>query len=148
MAKGEKRMEKVIKQIVTINLEAGKANPAKVGKDLAPTGINLLGFCNQYNEMTKLQLGLVVPAKITIYEDRSFNVKLKTPPAAFLLKKYAGVEKGAAQPGKEVVGSITTQQLRTIAEIKLPDLNTTSIDRAMKIIAGTARNMGINIEDD
>ncbi|SDY02139.1 large subunit ribosomal protein L11 [Evansella caseinilytica] len=141
-------MEKAIKRTVTMNLEAGKANPAKVGKDLAPTGINLLGFCHQYNELTKNQSGLVIPAKITIYEDRSFKIQLKTPPAAFLLKKYAGIAKGAARPSKEIVGSLTKSQLRTIAEMKLPDLNTTSIESAMKIIAGTARNMGIKIEED
>ncbi|GIN10518.1 50S ribosomal protein L11 [Shouchella clausii] len=138
-------MEKAIKRIMTIHLQAGKANPAKVGKDLAPTGVNILSFCNQYNEMTKSQLGFVIPAKVTIYDDRSFSVELKTPPTAFLLKQYAGVEKGAANPGKEVVGLITPDQLRAIAKIKLPDLNTTRIDSAMKIIAATAKNMGIEI---
>lgn len=139
-------MEKIIKRKLTINLEAGKANPAKVGKDLAPMGINLLQFCNQYNDMTKGQAGQIIPAVITVYEDRKFDVKLKTPPASFLLKKYAGVEKGAAKPSSETVGSITRAQLREIAEIKLPDLNTTRVESAMKIIAGTAKNMGIRIE--
>ncbi|MBU8595291.1 50S ribosomal protein L11 [Shouchella clausii] len=138
-------MEKSIKRIMTIHLQAGKANGAKVGKDLAPMGINILSFCNQYNEMTKNQQGVVIPANVTIYDDRSFSVELKTPPTAFLLKQYAGVGKGAANPGKEVVGSITPDQLRAIAKIKLPDLNTTKIDSAMKIIAGTAKNMGIEI---
>ncbi|GAA0382251.1 50S ribosomal protein L11 [Bacillus horti] len=138
---------KAIKRTLRLDLEAGKANPAKVGKDLAPTGINLLGFCNQYNEMSKGQMGLVIPAEITVYEDRSFDIKLKTPPAAFLLKKYAGVEKGAAKPGSQIVGSITQDQLRQIAEIKLPDLNTIELESAMKIIAGTAKNMGIRIEE-
>lgn len=141
-------MQKTVKRTLKINLEAGKANPAKVGKDLAPTGINLLGFCNQYNEMTKGQAGLVIPAEITVYEDRSFEVKLKTPPAAFLLKKFAGIAKGAAKPGQETVGSVTREQLRQIAEMKLPDMNTDNVESAMKTIAGTARNMGIRIEDD
>lgn len=136
---------KPVKRTVKLNLEAGKANPAKVGKDLAPIGINLIGFCNQYNELTKHQAGLVIPAEITVYEDRSFDISLKTPPAAFLLKKYAGIEKGAAKPGSETAGSITREQLRKIAEIKLPDLNTVEIESAMKIIAGTAKNMGIRI---
>jgi large subunit ribosomal protein L11 len=138
-------MSKTLSRTIRIQLEAGKANPAKVGKDLAPTGINLLGFCNQYNELTKGQTGQIIPAEVRIFEDRSFEIMLKTPPAAFLLKKYAAVEKGAAQPGKETVGSITEEDLRKIAEIKLPDLNTTSIESAMKVIAGTARNMGIQI---
>ncbi|CAH0120242.1 MULTISPECIES: 50S ribosomal protein L11 [unclassified Paenibacillus] len=138
---------KAVKRIVKLDLEAGKANPAKVGKDLAPAGINLLGFCNQYNEMTKSQTGFVIPAEITVYEDRSFDIKLKTPPAAFLLKKYAGVARGAAKPGSETVGSITRDELRKIAEIKLPDLNTVDIESAMKTIAGTAKNMGIRIEE-
>jgi len=139
-------MAKEIKRTLQIHLEAGKANPAKVGKDLAPTGINLIQFCNQYNEMTKKQAGFIIPAEITVYENRTFDIKLKTPPASFLLKKYAGVEKGAARPGSEIVGSITQEQLRTIAEIKLPDLNTTNVESAMKMIAGTAKNMGIAIE--
>ncbi|MFU1794329.1 50S ribosomal protein L11 [Paenibacillus azoreducens] len=137
---------KEVKRIVKLELEAGKANPARVGKDLAPTGINLLQFCTQYNEMTKGKPGLVIPAEIKVYEDRSFEILLKTPPASFLLKKFAGVDKGAAKPGSMVVGSITQEQLRQIAEIKLPDLNTTSLESAMKIIAGTAKNMGIRID--
>jgi large subunit ribosomal protein L11 len=141
-------MEKTIQRKIRIELQAGQANPGKVGKDLAPSGIHLLQFCNQYNDMTKGQTGQIVPAEITVYEDRTFEVKLKTPPASFLLKKYAGIQKGASRPGRETVGSITREQLRTIAEIKLPDLNTTSIDSAMNIIAGTAKNMGIRIEGD
>lgn len=131
-----------------MNLEAGQANPAKVGKDLAPTGINLLQFCKQYNDMTKGQAGQIIPAAITVYEDRTFDVKLKTPPTSYLLKKYAGIAKGATQPGSETAGSITQEQLRKIAEMKLPDLNTTRVDSAMSMIAGTARNMGIRIKQD
>ncbi|KKO54044.1 50S ribosomal protein L11 [Paenibacillus sp. DMB20] len=141
-------MAKAIARKLKLELEAGKANPAKVGKDLAPTGINLLQFCNQYNEMTKGQTGQIVPAEITVFEDRTFSVNLKTPPVAFLLKKYAGVEKGAAKPGSETVGAVTREQLRIIAEIKLPDLNTTNVENAMKMIEGTAKNMGIRIEQD
>lgn len=141
-------MAKAIARKLKLELEAGKANPAKVGKDLAPTGINLLQFCNQYNEMTKGQTGQIIPAEITVFEDRTFSVNLKTPPVAFLLKKYAGVEKGAAKPGSETVGAVTREQLRIIAEIKLPDLNTTNVENAMKMIEGTARNMGIRIEQD
>lgn len=141
-------MAKAIARKLKLELEAGKANPAKVGKDLAPSGINLLQFCNQYNEMTKGQTGQIIPAEITVFEDRTFSVNLKTPPVAFLLKKYAGVEKGASKPGSETVGAITREQLRIIAEIKLPDLNTTNVENAMKMIEGTARNMGIRIEQD
>lgn len=124
-----------------MNLEAGQENPAKVGKDLAPTGINLLQFCKQYT-------GQFIPAAITVYEDRTFDVKLKTPLTSYLLKKYAGIAKGATQPGSETVGSITQEQLRKIAEMKLPDLNTARVDRAMSMIAGTARSMGIRIKQD
>jgi large subunit ribosomal protein L11 len=138
----------VSKQIVKkikIELEAGKANPAKVGKDLAPTGINLLAFCNQYNELTVRKQGKIIPAEITVYEDRSFVMKLKTPPTSFLLKEMAGIKKGASNPGHSIVGTITTEQLRQIAEIKLSDMNTTHVESAMKMIEGTARNMGIEI---
>jgi large subunit ribosomal protein L11 len=142
MAKG-----KELKRVMKLELEAGKANPARIGKDLAPTGINLMQFCSQYNELTKGKIGQVVPAEIKIYEDRSFEILLKTPPASFLLKQYAGISKGSATPGKAVAGSITTEQLREIAKIKLPDLNTTDVESAMRIIAGTAKNMGILVED-
>ncbi|GIP34657.1 50S ribosomal protein L11 [Paenibacillus sp. J2TS4] len=140
-------MAKEVIRIVKLALEAGKANPARVGKDLAPTGIHLMQFCTQYNELTKGKLGQIVPAEIKVYEDRSFDITLKTPPASFLLKQYAGIQKGSATPGRTVVGSITRDQLRQIAEIKLPDLNTTSLESAMRIIAGTAKNMGVRIED-
>ncbi|MFB1051253.1 50S ribosomal protein L11 [Paraliobacillus sp. JSM ZJ581] len=141
-------MEKIIKRKLKLEIEAGKANPAKVGKNLAPTGINLLQFCNQYNEITKEQSGKIIPAEITVYEDRTFDVKLKTPPASFLLKQYAGIKKGAVKPGNEIAGTITQEKLRKIAEIKLPDLNTNNVESAMKVIAGTAKNMGIQIEKD
>ena len=135
-----------VKRVLTLELEAGKANPGKVGRFLAPTGVNLMQFCNEYNDMTKDKIGQIIPAEITVYENRSFTIKLKTPPTAFLLKKYANVAKGAAKPNTQTVGTITKEQLREIAEIKFPDLNAATIEGAMKTIEGTARNMGIRIK--
>ena len=135
-----------IKRKLTLELEAGKANPGKVGRFLAPTGVNLMQFCNEYNDMTRDKIGQIIPAEITVYENRTFSIKLKTPPTAFLLKKYANVAKGAAKPNTQTVGTITKDQLREIAEIKFPDLNSATIEGAMKTIEGTARNMGIRIE--
>jgi len=140
------KKELKIKRKLTLELEAGKANPGKVGRFLAPTGVNLMQFCNEYNDMTKDKIGQIIPAEITVYENRTFSIKLKTPPTAFLLKKYANVAKGAAKPNTQTVGTITREQLREIAEIKFPDLNAATIEGAMKTIEGTARNMGIRIE--
>mgnify|MGYP003527436369 FL=1 len=140
------KKELKIKRKLTLELEAGKANPGKVGRFLAPTGVNLMQFCNAYNDMTKDKIGQIIPAEITVYENRTFSIKLKTPPTAFLLKKYANVAKGAAKPNTQTVGTITREQLREIAEIKFPDLNAATIEGAMKTIEGTARNMGIRIE--
>ena len=140
------KKELKIKRKLTLELEAGKANPGKVGRFLAPTGVNLMQFCNEYNDMTKDKIGQIIPAEITVYENRTFDIKLKTPPTAFLLKKYANVAKGAAKPNTQTVGTITRDQLREIAEIKFPDLNAATIEGAMKTIEGTARNMGIRIE--
>lgn len=140
-------MGKSVIRNLKLELEAGKANPAKVGKDLAPTGINLLAFCQKYNELTAGQQGLVIPAEITVYEDRSFTIRTKTPPTAFLLKRAAGIEKGASRPGHETVATLSREDLEKIAEVKLPDLNTTRLESAMKMIEGTARNMGIRIVD-
>lgn len=140
------KKELKIKRKLTLELEAGKANPGKVGRFLAPTGVNLMQFCNEYNDMTKDKIGQIIPAEITVYENRTFSIKLKTPPTAFLLKKYANVAKGAAKPNTQTVGTITREQLREIAEIKFPDLNAGTIEGAMKTIEGTARNMGIRIE--
>ena len=140
------KKELKIKRKLTLELEAGKANPGKVGRFLAPTGVNLLQFCNEYNDITKDKAGQIIPAEITVYENRTFSIKLKTPPTAFLLKKYAGIEKGAAKPNVQTVGTITKDQLREIAEIKFPDLNAATIESAMKTIEGTARNMGIRIK--
>lgn len=139
--------DKPIKIILKIQLAAGKATPAPpVGTALGPHGINIQQFCLQFNEATKDKAGSVIPAEITIYEDRTFTFKLKTPPASDLLKKAAGVEKGSGSPLKSKVGKITREQLKQIAETKMVDLNANDIEGAMKIIEGTARNMGITVE--
>ena len=139
-------MAKKIKTVIKLQLPAGKANPAPpVGTALGPHGINIGAFCQQFNEATKEMSGDVVPAEITIYEDRSFQFKLKTPPASDLLKKAAGIEKGSAEPHKKKVGKVTKEDVRKIAERKMEDLNASDIEAAMKIIEGTAKNMGIEI---
>jgi large subunit ribosomal protein L11 len=137
---------KKVRAVVKLAIQAGKANPAPpVGPALGQHGINIMAFCKEYNEKTASQAGTVVPAEITIYEDRSFTFVLKTPPASELLKKAAGVSKGSKQPLKEKVGTITEAQLRDIATTKLKDLNAYDLDAAMTMIAGTARNMGIEV---
>jgi large subunit ribosomal protein L11 len=139
-------MAKKIRTVVTLQLPAGKATPAPpVGTALGPHGINIVEFCKSYNEKTAAQSGQVIPAQITIFEDRSFTFILKTPPAADLLRKAAGVEKGAATAGRESVGRVTRGQIREIAEVKMADLNANDIDAAAKIIEGTARSMGIEV---
>ena len=139
-------MAKKIRIVLTLQLPAAKATPAPpVGTALGPHGINIVEFCKSYNEKTAAQAGQVIPAQITIYEDRSFSFILKTPPAADLLRKAAGIEKGAATTGRENVGSVTKKQVRDIAEVKMADLNATSLDGASKIIEGTARSMGIEV---
>ena len=141
-------MAKPIKTILKIQIEAGKATPAPpIGTALGPHGVNIAEFCKQFNAATKDMTGDVIPAEITIYEERSFTFKLKTPPASALLKKAAGLEKGSAEPNKKKVGKVTRADVRKIAEKKLPDLNTDNLEQAEKIIAGTARNMGIEIID-
>lgn len=140
-------MAKAIKTKVKLQLEAGKATPAPpVGTALGPHGINISDFVKKFNDATKEKLGEIVPIEITIYEDRSFDFIMKTPPAAFLIKKAAGVEKGSAIPNKTKVGKITKAQARQIAEQKMPDLNANDLDAATKIIEGTARNMGIEVK--
>jgi len=139
--------EKAIKTVVKINGQAGKANPAPpYGTALGPHGINIQQFCLQYNEATKDKMGEVVPVEITIYEDRTFDFKLKTQPTAEFLKKAAGVEKGSGEPHKKKVGKVTKDQVREIAEKKMVDLNAYDADEAMKIVEGTARSMGIRVE--
>lgn len=139
-------MAKKVKAIVKIQIQGGKANPAPpVGTALGPHGINLMQFCKEYNAKTVGQVGQIVPVEITIFHDSSFSFVLKTPPAADLLKKAAGVKSGSAIPNRDMVGTVTEDQLREIAEVKMKDLNARDMDQAMKIIAGTARSMGITI---
>lgn len=138
---------KPIKTILKLQIQAGAANPAPpIGPALGQHGVNIQQFCQQFNEATKAMGTDIVPAEITIYEDRTFDFKLKTPPASDLLRKAAGVAKGAANPLKGKVGKITKDQLRQIAEKKMADLNANDVEAAEKIIAGTARSMGIEIE--
>ena len=139
-------MAKKVRAMLTLQIAAGQANPAPpVGTALGPHGINIMDFCKTYNERTRSQTGQIIPAKITIFEDRSFTFELKTPPASDLLRKAAGVELGAANQLTEVVGTVTRAQIREIAQTKMPDLNTTDIEQAMKTIEGTARSMGIEV---
>ena len=141
-------MAKKIKTVLKLNLKAGEANPAPpVGTALGPHGVNIQQFCLQYNEKTKDNKGDVIPAEITIYEDRTFEFKLKTPPASELIKKAAGVEKGSGVPHKQKVGSITKTQAKEIAEKKMTDLNAYDTEQGAKIIAGTARSMGITVDE-
>ena len=132
---------------IKLQIAAGKATPAPpVGTVLGPAGINLQDFCTKYNDATRDRMGDVLPVEISIYEDRSFDFVIKTPPTAFLLKKYAKIQKGSVKGSKEIVATISQATLREIAEIKLPDLNAYTVEEAMKIVAGTAKNMGIAIE--
>ena len=139
-------MAKKVKIIVKLQIEAGRANPAPpIGPVLAPHGINLMAFCKEYNARTVSQTGEIIPAEITIYTDGSFSFTLKTPPAAVLLRKAAGVEKGSAEPNRQKVGTVTRDQIREIAEVKMKDLNAIDLEGAMRQIEGTARNMGIDV---
>lgn len=141
-------MAKKVKAIVKLQLAAGQANPAPpVGTALGPHGVNIQQFCQQFNDKTKAQMGDVTPIVLTIYEDRSFSFIIKTPPAAELLKKAAGITKGSGKPLQEKVGSVSKAQVRQIAEKKMPDLNANDIEAAMKIIEGTARQMGLTIKE-
>ncbi len=139
-------MAKKIIAKVTLQITAGKATPAPpVGPALGQHGINIMEFCKTYNERTASQAGQVIPAVITVYEDRSFTFILKTPPASELIKKAAGIEKGSGEPNRKKVGKLTLDQCREIAKTKMADLNANDIDAAMKIIAGTARQMGVDV---
>ena len=141
-------MNKEVVKVIKLQIEAGKATPAPpVGTVLGPAGINLGEFCTKYNDATRDQMGNVLPVEISIYDDRSFDFVIKTPPAAFLIKKYAKVKKGSSKGSKEIVGSLTNEQLKEIAETKLPDLNAYTVEEAMESIRGTAKNMGIEIKD-
>ena len=139
-------MAKKVLTNVKLQIQAGKANPAPpVGPALGQHGVNIMEFCNTFNERTREKMGLVIPVVITIYSDRSFSFILKTPPASVLVKKAAGLESGSKEPGKATAGKITRTQLREIAEMKMEDLNAGSLEAAMKIIAGTARSMGVDV---
>ncbi len=141
-------MAKKVVAIIKLALNAGKANPAPpVGPALGQHGVNIMMFCKEYNAKTEGQAGMVIPVEISVFEDRSFTFVLKTPPASVLIRKAAGVERGSNEPNKKRVGSITKAQLQEIAQTKLPDLNANDIDAAMKIVAGTAKNMGVAIAE-
>lgn len=139
--------KKKLAAIIKLQITAGQANPAPpVGPALGQHGVNIMDFCKQYNAATESQRGTVVPVEISVYEDRSFDFKLKTPPAAKLLLKAAGIDKGSGEPHRTKVGKVTWDQVREIAETKKSDLNANDVDQAAKIIAGTARSMGITVE--
>ena len=141
-------MAKKVVALIKLAIPAGKANPAPpIGPALGQHGVNIMAFCKEYNAKTAAQAGMVVPVEISVFEDRSFTFILKTPPASVLIKKAAGIEKGSGEPNKTKVGSITRDQLRDIAQTKMPDLNANDIEAAMNIVEGTARNMGVTIAD-
>ena len=142
-------MAKKVRAVIKLQIEAGKANPAPpVGPALGQHGVNIMGFCKEYNEKTSAQAGAVVPVEVTVYEDRSFSFVLKTPPASDLLKKAAAVPKGSAAQLREKVGQVTRSQVRQIAELKMRDLNAYDIEAAMAQVAGTARSMGIEVVEN
>lgn len=141
-------MAKKVVAIIKLALPAGKANPAPpVGPALGQHGVNIMAFCKEYNAKTADQAGMVIPVEISVFEDRSFSFILKTPPASVLICKAAGIEKGSDEPNKKIVASITKAQLEEIAKVKMPDLNANDIEAAMKIVGGTAKNMGVAIKD-
>ena len=134
--------------MVKLQIAAGKATPAPpVGSVLGPHGINIMGFCKEFNERTAKQAGMIIPVVITIYQDRSFSFITKTPPAAVLIKKACGIDSGSGAPNKTKVAKITKAQLKEIAELKMPDLNAVDLDGAISMIAGTARSMGVTVEE-
>lgn len=134
--------------MVKLQIPAGKATPAPpIGPALGQHGVNIMGFCKEFNEKTAKQAGLIIPAVITVYQDRSFSFILKTPPAAVLIKKAIGIESGSGVPNKTKVGKISQAKIREIAELKMPDLNAASVEAAMRMVAGTARSMGVTVEE-
>jgi large subunit ribosomal protein L11 len=140
-------MAKKVKAVIKLQIPAGKATPAPpVGPALGQHGINIMAFCKEYNERTASQEGFIIPAEITVYEDRSFNFVTKMPPASDLLRRALGVEKGGGNPGTEKIGKISRDKLYEIARNKMKDLNTTDIEKAASIVAGTARSMGVEVE--
>jgi large subunit ribosomal protein L11 len=141
-------MAKKVMGIVKLQCPAGQANPSPpVGPALGQHGVNIMEFCKTFNARTQDQAGLIIPAIVTIYADRSFTFELKTPPAAVLLRKAAKIEKGSGEPNRIKVGTVTSSQVREIAEIKMPDLNAHDVESAMRIVAGTARSMGLDVEN-
>lgn len=141
-------MAKKVVTVIKLAINAGKANPAPpIGPALGQHGVNIMMFCKEYNAKTADQAGTVIPVEISVFEDRSFTFVLKTPPASVLIQKAAGIEKGSAEPNRKQVGKITKAQLQEIAETKMPDLNANDIEAAMKIVGGTARNMGVKVVD-
>lgn len=142
-------MAKKITGVIKLQIPAGKATPAPpVGPALGQHGVNIMGFCKEFNEKTAKDAGLIIPVIITVYQDRSFTFVTKTPPAAVLLKRAAGIETASGKPNREKVATLTRKQIQEIAELKMPDLNAASIEAAMSMIAGTARSMGITVEED
>ena len=142
-------MAKKVSGYIKLQIAAGKATPAPpVGPALGQHGVNIMGFCKEFNERTQSQAGLIIPVVITVYQDKSYSFITKTPPAAVLLKKAANLEKASAEPNKQKVASVTKDDLRKIAETKMPDLNAASIEAAMRMVAGTARSMGIVVKED
>ena len=140
-------MAKKVAGKISLALEAAKATPAPpVGPALGPYSLNIMDFCRQYNERTQNQAGMIIPVEITVFEDRTFTFITKTPPASFLIKRALGIESGSKEPNRQKVGKLTQAQLREIAQTKMPDLNANDIEAAKKIIAGTARNMGVEVE--
>ena len=140
--------KKEVTKKIKLQIPAGKATPAPpVGTVLGPAGINLQEFCTKYNDATRDKMGDILPVVISLYDDRSFDFVIKTPPTAFLIKKICNVKKGSAKGSKEPAGKMSKEQLRQIAEIKLPDLNCYTVEEAMSIVAGTAKNMGVKVED-
>jgi len=139
---------KNVTKVISLQIPAGKATPAPpVGTVLGPAGINLQEFCTKYNDATRDKMGDIIPVKISVYEDRTFDFVLKTPPAADLIKKYAKIKSGSGKGKNEIVGTLTKEQLKEIAEIKLPDLNAYTVEEAMKIVEGTALNMGVKVSE-
>lgn len=152
--KGTTKKEKImaapkkVSAVVKLQLPAGKATPGPpVGSSLGPHGINIAGFTKEFNDKTASQAGLIIPVVITIYQDRSFDFVLKTPPAAVLIKKACGIETGSGKPNRQKVAKISKEEIRKIAELKMPDLNAGSIEAAMSMVAGTARSMGVTVEE-
>jgi large subunit ribosomal protein L11 len=146
MAQGGGGRRKKVAQVLKLQIPAGQATPAPpIGPALGQAGVNIMDFCKQYNAATQQQSGTIVPVEITVYEDRSFTFVTKTPPAAVLLRQKAGIDKGSSEPNRNKVASVTRDQVREIAETKMPDLNANDIEAAMKIVEGTARSMGITV---